>query len=220
MPVNILVVDDHPIVREGLRCHLGASRSSWAISEASDASSALRQARLHCPDIALVDITMPGESGLEVVRRFARALPELRVIIFTMHGDPEYVVEAIHAGVWGYLLKDDSASELVRALEIVLSGGRFLSERLVGRSDREEAPVRRVLEALTPREREVLELLGNGLSNRDLAARLGVDVRTVETHCSHIKQKVMCRDRNDLVRLAVLLAWRQVRLGESCTAKG
>ncbi len=208
-PIRVLVVDDHVVVREGLRHVLGAGEGFAVVAEAGTGAEALALAADQRPDVVLLDLTMPGMSGLDVTAALRERLPQVRVLVLSMHEQDEYVIAAIRGGAHGYVLKDAGPAELRAAIRAVHGGAGYFSaavaERL-GAAVRGEAPVaapRDRLERLTPREREVLALVATGLTNRDIAARLGISPRTVESHRESVMKKLSLRTVADLTRFAL-----------------
>lgn len=194
-PVRLMLVDDHPLVRDGLRARLEAVPGFEVVAEAGDAATALAKARRAAPDLVLMDIGMKGVNGIEATRRLTAELPALRVLVLSMHDDAQYVREALDAGAHGYLLKDQPAEEIVAAIRGVMAGGS-----LVATSAGDAAPTGA---ALTPREREVLALIAEGLSSREIGERLAMGVRTVETHRTSLRRKLDLGSPAALVRYAI-----------------
>jgi two-component system nitrate/nitrite response regulator NarL len=193
--VRLMLVDDHPLVRDGLRARLEAVSGFEVVAEAGDAESALAEARRAAPDLVLMDIGMKGVNGIEATRRLTAALPALRVLVLSMYDNAEYVREARHAGALGYLLKDQPAEEIVAAIRSVVAGGSHFA------SPADDAPAADA--ALTPREREVLALIAEGLSSREIGERLAMGVRTVETHRTSLRRKLDLGSPAALIRYAI-----------------
>lgn len=204
-PLRVLLADDHTILREGVRLLLEAQPGIAVVGEAGDGAEALALAHRLRPDIVVLDLAMPGLSGLETTRRLRAELPEVQVVVLTMHADREYVTEAVQAGAAGYVLKQAAAQELVRALRAVRDGAAYLhpaaTRALIGdyrrRCDEASAG------GLTPREREVLRQVALGLNNRAIANALGISVKTVEAHRANLMAKLDMHDRTELVRYAI-----------------
>jgi DNA-binding NarL/FixJ family response regulator len=199
--IRLMLVDDHPLVRDGLRARLEAAPGLQVVAEADGASAALEQAVQCAPDLVLMDIGLRGTNGIEATRRLRDAQPGLRVLVLSMHDHPEYVRAALAAGAGGYVLKDSPAEDIVAAIHAVCAGQRYLSAGLAA-----AAATPRGDDLLTPRAREVLSLIAEGLSSRDIAERLSMGVRTVETHRTSLRRKLDLPSTAALVRYAV--QWR------------
>jgi DNA-binding NarL/FixJ family response regulator len=207
MALRILLADDHSMVRAGLRALLEELPGIEVVGEAADGPEALRLIGELKPDVAFLDISMPGLNGLEVAARVARDHPHTRVIILSMHADDEYVRRALHAGAAGYLLKTSDRSELELAVRAVARGDSWLtppvSRRVVafalGNPPAEAQP----LEVLTPRQREVLQLIAEGFSNKQIAQKLSVGVKTVESHRTELMERLDIHGIAGLVRYAI-----------------
>jgi two-component system, NarL family, response regulator NreC len=209
MGVRILLVDDHPIVRQGLRTLLEAEADFSVIDEASDGLEALQLIEQWKPDVLVIDLMMPGLTGLEVVRQTKKISPETRMIILSMYSDEAYVLEALKSGAMGYVLKGANPTDLVQGVHEVLAGRRYLSAPLSERAIEvyiqrgKEAIGGDPYDALTTREREVLQLAVNGLTNHGIAAALTISSRTVEIHRANMMHKLGLRHQVDLMRFAL-----------------
>lgn len=205
MSVRVLIVDDHAVVRSGLRLLLAAEQGIDPVGEAGSARDAIFQARTLKPDVILLDVVMPGGSGLDVVPQLLRENPETRILVLSMQDDPQYVREAFAAGASGYVLKEAADVEVVGAVREVARGGRYLHPALGAQLVTAEAEERRRAEEdpLSEREREVLRLLALGHTNQEIAKQLTISVRTAETHRAHIMQKLRLQTRAELVRYAL-----------------
>jgi two-component system, NarL family, nitrate/nitrite response regulator NarL len=201
-PIRLMLVDDHPLVRDGLRARLEAAPGLRVVAEADSADAAVELAPRAAPDLVLMDIGLRGANGIEATRRLRALLPALRVVVLSMHDNAEYVREALRAGAGGYVLKDSPAEEIVEAIHAVMAGGQYLSAGLAAASQRPSGD-----EGLTPREREVLALIAEGLSSRDIGERLAMGVRTVETHRTNLRRKLDLPSAAALVRYAVERRW-------------
>ncbi len=205
MTITIMVVDDHAVVRSGLKLLLNAEEDFEVVGEAGNAQEAVLRAKLLQPDVLLCDVVMPGRSGIEVAREVREVAPETKVVMLSMQDDPAYVREAFGAGAMGYVLKEAADSELVRAVMEVANGGRYVNPELGARLAFAEAQAQAEAEAdpLSDREREVLRLLALGHTNQEIAKMLYISVRTAETHRAHIMQKLRLETRAELVRYAL-----------------
>lgn len=209
MTMRLVLADDHQLVRAGLRSLLGSFLDVQVLAECGDGHEALALVDRWQPDVLLLDITLPGLNGLEVARRVPRASPSTRVLILSMHAGAEYVTQALRAGVAGYLIKDSAVDELRVALDAVHAGRPYLSPAISQTvlqgflRTGEGPPDRAALEVLTPRQREILQLVAEGHGTRAIAARLGLSVKTVETHRSQIMERLDIHDVPGLVRFAI-----------------
>ncbi|HEX9054506.1 MAG TPA: response regulator transcription factor [Gemmatimonadales bacterium] len=207
--IRVLVADDHAVVREGIRHVLEREPGFEVVAEAANGSEVLPLAERHRPDVAVLDISMPGESGIQVAAQLRQRLPETRILILSMYDNAEYVLESVRAGAHGYILKDTAATELRRAIRAVQNGEAFLSPPVASRLT---AAVRGELEreartgdlgSLTAREREVLRGIVGGQTNKEIAAALGISHRTVETHRESLMRKLRIRTVAGLTRFAL-----------------
>jgi len=209
-PVQILLADDHEVVRKGLRALLEAQPGWKVIAEATDGREAVEKATDMHPDVAIVDIGMPSLNGLEATRQIVKKAPRTRVLVLTMHDTNPLIQQVVKAGARGYVLKSDVASDLVSAVEALCRDQTFFTskvsqvilDRYVGKSagteisPDPESP-------LTPREREVVQLLAEGKSSKEVAAVLGISVKTAETHRINLMRKLDCHSVAEVVRYAV-----------------
>ncbi len=198
-PIRILLVDDHPMVREGLRARLSSVAQLQVVGEAADADEALRLLDQGAVDVVLQDVGLKEGNGIDLARTMLARWPELCVLMFSMYDNPEYVQRALQAGARGYVLKDAPASEIVAAIEAVVAGGTFLSPGVSRRLFRHQEP--RPL--LSPRESQILSALGRGESSKQIAKALDLSVRTVETHRQSIKRKLGLDGQAELIKYAV-----------------
>ena len=202
MSIRVLIVDDHAILRAGLRRVLEAEPDIEVVGEAPSAERAVFEAIAGRPDVVLMDVMMPDQSGLEVVPQLLHESPDAKVLVLSMQDDPRYVREAFEAGARGYVLKEAADTELVAAIREVAGGGRYVNPELGARLVAAESQaVRR--DGLSEREHEVLRLLALGYTNQEIAKQLVISVRTAETHRAHIMQKLGLSSRADLVRHAL-----------------
>jgi two-component system response regulator NreC len=205
---DIVLADDHKVVRQGLRALLEAESDFRVVGETGDGLEAVQLVERLKPDVLVLDLMMPGLSGLEVTRQVGRLSPQTRVVVLSMHASQAYVLEALRNGAAGYVLKESSTEDLVRALREVTAGRRYLSAPLSERAI--EAYVQMSQEAtldpyetLTNREREVLHLVAEGHTNVEIAARLSISPRTAETHRANLMRKLDLHTQTDLIRFAL-----------------
>ena len=203
--IRVLVVDDHAVVRSGLRLLLDAEPDIEAVGEAPNAERALYEAIELKPDVVLMDLQMPEKGGIEGMPALLQALPTTKVLVLSMQDEPRYVRAAFEAGASGYVLKEAADSDLVAAVREVAAGGRYVHPTLGARMIEAEAAERRQAQEdpLSEREREVLKLLALGQTNQEIASMLFISVRTAETHRAHIMQKLGLSNRAALVRYAL-----------------
>ena len=199
--IRLLIVDDHPLVRDGLRLRLASLPGVVSVCEAGNADEAwARMTPTHeAPNLVLMDVGMKDISGIDLTAALLARHPELRVLMLSMYDNPEYVQRALQAGARGYVLKDAPAADIVSALQTVAEGGTYLSPAVAGRLFRGQAP----RPVLTPREAEILAALGHGHSSKQIARDLDLSVRTVETHRQSIKRKLGLEGQAELIRYAV-----------------
>jgi two-component system, NarL family, response regulator NreC len=203
--IRVVIVDDHAVVRSGLRRVLEAEEDIEVVAEAADLREAVFEARAHKPDVILMDVVMPGATGIEATPAVLKEAKDAKVLMLSMQDDPRYVREAFSAGASGYVLKEAADTEVVNAVREVANGGRYVHPMLGARLIQAEAQERAEAEEdpLSEREREVLRLLALGHTNQEIAKMLYLSVRTVETHRAHIMQKLRLTTRAELVRYAI-----------------
>ena len=205
MSIRVLIVDDHAVVRAGLRLLLDAEDDIETVGEAGDAREAIFEARSTKPDVVLMDVVLGDKSGIDVTPEVIHEQPQARVLVLSMQDDPRYVREAFAAGAHGYVLKEAADTELVRAVREVARGGSYVHPALGARMAAADAAAADAAEQdpLSDREREVLRLLALGHTNQEIAQMLFISVRTAETHRAHIMQKLRLETRAELVRYAL-----------------
>jgi two-component system response regulator NreC len=203
--INVVLVDDHAVVRAGLRLLLDRQDDIEVVGEAGNAKDAIFRARALKPHVILLDVVMPGESGIDVLPKLLKESPDTRVLVLSMQDDPSYVREAFAAGASGYVLKEAADEEVVSAVRDIAAGGSYVHPTLGARMVAAEAQERAAAEAdpLSEREREVLRLLALGHTNQEIAEQLFISVRTAESHRAHIMQKLRLATRAELVRYAL-----------------
>ena len=204
--IKVLLADDHGIVREGLRRIVEESGDMEVVAEAADGREALRQVDTAVPDVAVVDISMPGIDGLEVVGRLKDSHPGLPVLILTMHEEAQYIVRAIEAGAMGYLTKQSAPEQLVTAIRKVCQGQRYMTDEAtealalrIARGSRDKTP----LDSLSMRELQVLRRLAMGHTNREIAQAYSLSIKTVDTYRSRLLKKLDLRNNAELIRFAI-----------------
>lgn len=206
--ISIVLADDHPIVRQGLRALLAAETDCTVIGEAVDGVNALQMVEQLKPDVLVVDLMMPRLGGLEVARR-VRSLPDApQVVVLSMHADEIYVLDALRSGAAAYVLKENDTAQLITAIRAAMSGQRYLSPPLSERAidsyvRQSHATPLDAFELLTAREREVLQLAAGGLTSTAIAAQLSISPRTAETHRANLMRKLGLHSQAELVRFAV-----------------
>lgn len=205
---TIVLVDDHVVVRQGLRALLEAEPDFAIVGEAADGLEVPDLVERLKADVLVLDLMLPGLTGLEVTRQVQQRSPQTRIVILSMYANEAYVLEALRNGAAAYVLKEASAADLVHAIREVMAGRRYLSPPLSENAievyiQKAKAAPRDAYEALTTREREVLQLAAEGQSNPEIADRLGISVRTVETHRANLMHKLDLRSQTDLVRYAL-----------------
>jgi DNA-binding NarL/FixJ family response regulator len=206
-PIRVLLADDHTLVRAGIRALLERLPDVEVVAEASNGRDALHLVKAHRPDVVMMDIAMPGLNGLEAAKRLVNEFPHISVLILSMHKSEEYVWQALRAGASGYLLKDADLTELALAIKAVASGETYLSPPIskhviqdyVRRVGGEET----LLERLTPRQREILQLIAEGATTKEIAQTLNISVKTVETHRAQLMERLNIHDVAGLVRYAM-----------------
>jgi two-component system, NarL family, response regulator NreC len=199
--IRIVIADDHPLVRRGLRQLLENEPGLEVVAEADDVDSARRHTRGHKPDVVVLDLNMPGGSTIEALPSIRAESPNTQIVILTMENQPAYAREALSAGVLGYVLKDAADAELVEAVRRAAAGDTYLNPRLGAQLAAEPAPS--PPDGLSERQVEVLRKIALGFTNAEIAESLFLSVRTVETHRAHIQQKLRLGSRSELVRYAL-----------------
>lgn len=210
--IRLLLVDDHTLFREGTRMLIETHSDCRVVAEAGSGAEAIEQVRLHRPDVIAMDIAMGKMDGIEATIAIKREFPKAKIIAVTMHGEDEVFHRALRAGVSGYVLKESASEELVAAVEVVARGGYYITPQLTKQLVNQFLRVSPSPDdgydysALTDRELEVLRMIGEGMTNREIAEEINLTVRTVQTHRTHIMQKLDLHSRAELMRSAVHLS--------------
>lgn len=206
MFVKVALIDDHPIVRQGLRNLLQTEPSFQVVAEADDGIAGLDLVQRVRPDVLIVDLMMPGLNGLDLIKQVLKHLPRLRIVVLSMQSADSYVVEALNSGAAGYVLKETGPSEIIHAIKTVVAGERYLSPKLAQRVVDSSTGRKRITDpydSLTPREREILHLIVEGNTSAQIASRLVLSPRTVELHRSRIMKKLDLHNQTDIFRYAL-----------------
>ena len=199
---TVVIAEDHPIVRKGIRAFLTQTTEHEIVAECGDGIAALELVKEHRPDVLITDLRMPGLDGLEVTRRVHQDYPNTAIVVLSAYSSDSYVSRAFRNGALAYLLKDSDIMELNDAITSALSGKRFISKSLASRTQREPTLTDRY-ELLTARQREVLHLIGEGLTTPEISEKLSISGRTVEKHRSNLMQKLEVKNYADLIRFAL-----------------
>jgi len=213
-PLRILLADDHEMFRQGIKSLIGTEPGLEIVGEAATGREALEKVLELEPELLVMDISMPEMSGVQLMARLKQAAPAVRVLALTAFGDTAYVRQLLAAGAAGYLLKRAAADELIEAIRVVARGGTYLDPAVAGKVvsgflERKKLHGRREGDALSGREREVLSDVAHGFTNKDIAARLQISVKTVETHKANSMGKLGLRNRAEIVRYALQQGWLQ-----------
>jgi DNA-binding NarL/FixJ family response regulator len=211
-PLRVMLADDHVTVRHGLKLLIDGQTDMKVVAEASDGAEAVQRALAVKPDVVVMDISMPGMNGLVATRTLKQQQPDLAVITLTRHGDDAYLQELLRAGVSGYVLKQSAPAELLQAIRVAASGGQYLDSTLTPRVTagflaREGKRVGKAGATISERESGVLRLIASGYSNKEIAARLDLSVKTVEAHKANAMRKLGLTGRIDIVKYAILQGW-------------
>jgi DNA-binding NarL/FixJ family response regulator len=209
--VRVLLADDHETVREGLRAILDAQPDIEVIAEAADGEAAISKVGSLHPDIVVMDLSMPGMNGLEATEALTRSDPPVRVLTLTRHAEAAYLQSLLRAGVSGYVLKQSRSQELLNAIRSIAAGGKYLdpalSGKVMGTFRRSPAQMAAASDELSQREEEVIRLVAWGYSNKEIATKLDLSVKTVETHKAHAASKLGLQSRIEVVRYALMRGW-------------
>lgn len=211
--MKIMIVDDHPLFREGLKTIVNRDKKYTVVTEAGNGKEGIQLAKKHRPDIMLVDISMPGKNGIQMIRELKDALPKTYFIIISMHSEADYIVEAFRAGATGYMIKESAAAQLIKGLDAVAAGELFLDNALsqevvfkLLQNKSDKASGRRdPYTTLTAREQEVMRMLAEGLTPKDVAKKLYISPKTVENHRTNLMKKLGLNSTVELIRYAARL---------------
>jgi len=210
-PIRICLVDDHPVVLAGIKALLQVAPEIELVAEANTGAEGLKAICATSPDIAVIDLSLPDMRGMELVRCVSRRCPEVKVIVLTVHEDRAYIHPVLEAGAKAYILKRSAGDELLRAIRIVQQGATFLDPAVGERSPGNAPQLAREMDTdggdLSPREEDVLRLVAQGFSNKQIAARLDVSVKSVETYKARAAEKTGLRSRADIVRYGLKRGW-------------
>jgi DNA-binding NarL/FixJ family response regulator len=208
-PLRILLADDHLTVRHGLKLLIDSQADMKVVAEASDGAAAVQQAVTTKPDVVVMDISMPGMTGLVATRKLKELQPQVAIVTLTRHSDDAYLQELLRAGAAGYVLKQSPPSELLQAIRAAAGGGQYLDSALTARVTAKYLATEKTKadHAVTERESEVLRLIASGYSNKEIAARLALSVKTIEAHKANAMRKLGLTGRIDIVKYAVLQGW-------------
>jgi len=199
MTTRVLLVDDHPLVRDGLKSRLCGVPGLEVVAEAGNAGEAFEAVERACPDLVLMDVGMKDVNGIELTAKLMASHPDLRVLMLSMYDNPEYVHRAMQAGARGYVLKDAPSSEIINAIQAIAAGQTYLSASISGRLSRAQTP----RPVLSLRESEILACLAKGYASKQVALELGLSIRTVETHRQNIKRKLNLAGQAELIKYAI-----------------
>ena len=211
-PLRVLLADDHVTVRHGLKLLIDSQPDMIVVAEASDGASAVRRAQELKPDVIVMDISMPGMNGLFATRTLKQLQPDAAIVTLTRHGDDAYLQELLRAGVAGYVLKQSAPTELLQAIRAAAAGGQYLDSALTARVTagflgKEGKKAKKPAATLSERESDTLRLIAAGYSNKEIAARLSLSVKTVEAHKANAMRKLELTGRIDIVKYALLQGW-------------
>ena len=209
--MELMIVDDHPLFREGLKTIVNRDKKYTVVCEAGNGADGIRLGRKHQPAIMLVDISMPGKNGIQMIRELKDSLPDTRFIIISMHSEADYIVEAFRAGASGYMIKESAAGNLIRGLDAVARGELFLDDALSQEvvyklmQAKDDTSAGDPYSSLTAREQEVMRMLAEGLSAKEVASQLFISPKTVENHRTNLMKKLGLHSTVELIRYAARL---------------
>jgi DNA-binding NarL/FixJ family response regulator len=210
-PITILLADDHDVVRRGMKMLLEDEESVIVIGEASDGLDAIEKVKVLMPNVVILDLTMPKMTGIEAAKVISTEFPEVKILIFSMHHNREYIVSSVENGANGYLLKDTSKEELMRAIKVVSEGRKYfppeisevIIDELLAKNARTQEETRPIFEKITPKEKQILGMIVQGYNSREMADKLFLSIRTVDNHRANMMKKVKAKNTADLVKMAI-----------------
>ncbi len=209
--ITILLADDHDVVRKGMKMLLEDEEGIQVIGEASDGLDAIEKVKILMPHVVILDLTMPKMSGIEAAKIISEEYPEVKILIFSMHHNKEYIIKSVENGANGYLLKDTSKEELLRAIKVVSEGRKYfppeISEviinELLAKTSGTQVETRPIFEKITPKEKQILGMIVQGFNSREMADKLFLSIRTVDNHRANMMKKVKAKNTADLVKMAI-----------------
>jgi DNA-binding NarL/FixJ family response regulator len=209
--ITILLADDHDVVKRGMKMLLEDEEGIQIIGEASDGLDAIEKVKLLMPNVVILDLTMPKMNGIEAAKIISDEYPEVKILIFSMHHNKEYIVKSVENGANGYLLKDTSKEELLRAIKVVSEGRKYfppeisevIIDELLAKTSGTQEETRPIFEKITPKEKQILGMIVQGYNSREMADKLFLSIRTVDNHRANMMKKVKAKNTADLVKMAI-----------------
>jgi DNA-binding NarL/FixJ family response regulator len=210
-PITILLADDHDVVRRGMKMLLEDEENVKVIGEASDGLDAIEKVKMLMPNVVILDLTMPKMTGIEAAKVISEEHPSVKILIFSMHHNREYIVSSVENGANGYLLKDTSKEELMRAIKVVSEGRKYfppeisevIIDDLLAKTSGTQEETRPIFEKITPKEKQILGMIVQGYNSREMADKLFLSIRTVDNHRANMMKKVKAKNTADLVKMAI-----------------
>jgi DNA-binding NarL/FixJ family response regulator len=209
--ITILLADDHDVVRRGMKMLLEDEEGIKVIGEASDGLDAIEKVKTLMPNVVILDLTMPKMNGIEAAKVISEEYPSVKILIFSMHHNKEYIVKSVENGASGYLLKDTSKEELLRAIKVVSEGRKYfppeisevIIDELLAKTSGTQEETRPIFEKITPKEKQILGMIVQGYNSREMADKLFLSIRTVDNHRANMMKKVKAKNTADLVKMAI-----------------
>jgi DNA-binding NarL/FixJ family response regulator len=211
-PITILLADDHDVVRKGMKMLLEDETSVKVIGEASDGLDAVEKVKNLMPNVVILDLTMPNMNGIEAAKIISEQYPDVKILIFSMHNNREYIVNSVENGANGYLLKDTGKEELMRAIRVVSEGRKYfppeiseviIDELLAKTASNQDNSGKPIFQKITPKEKQILSMIVQGLNSREIADKLFLSIRTVDNHRANMMKKTKAKNTADLVMMAI-----------------